>query len=67
LAEADLRRLGAVDPAGQSADLVSLADGLVFDRLAGARALDGPPAGTARSVDELGHAIRTFLRGVFGV
>jgi AcrR family transcriptional regulator len=66
-AEADLRRLGVADPAAQAADLVSLADGLVFDRLAGTRSFAAPKAGSAASVDELSGAIRTFLRGVFGV
>lgn len=66
IAAAALTRLGAEDPAADAADLVSYADGLVFDRLVGARSLDGPAAGSTESVRELAHAMRTFLRGVFG-
>jgi AcrR family transcriptional regulator len=66
-AEAALRRLGASDPGRQAADLVSCADGLVFDRLAGTRSLSGPEPGSARSIDELAQAMRMLLRGIFGV
>jgi AcrR family transcriptional regulator len=66
IAAGTLLRLGAQDPATDAADLVSYADGLVFDRLVGARSLDGPAPGSAESVRELTRAVRTFLRGVFG-
>jgi hypothetical protein len=64
-AEAELIRFGAADPAAAAADLVSFADGLVFDRLAGTGSLSGPPPGSNASVEQLSRAIRTFLRGVF--
>ena len=63
---AALNALGAPDPASQALDLVSMTDGLVFDRLVGARSLLGPDPGTPESLTELARAVRTFLRGVFG-
>ena len=66
MAAAALARLGAPDPAEQGLDLVSMTDGLVFDRLVGTRSLLGPDPGTPGSVTELARAVRTFLRGVFG-
>ncbi len=63
---AALARLGAPDPATQALDLVSMTDGLVYDRLVGTRSLLGPEPGTADSVAELARAVRTYLRGVFG-
>ena len=64
-AEIELRRLGAPDPAAAATDLVSLADGLVFDSLAGTRSLTAPAPGSADSIDQLSRAVRTFLTGVF--
>jgi len=61
-----LARLGAPDPTAQALDLVSMTDGLVFDRLVGTRSLLGPAPGTTESVTELARAVRTYLRGVFG-
>ena len=61
-----LTRLGAPDPTAQALDLVSMTDGLVFDRLVGTRSLLGPAPGTAASVTGLARAVRTYLRGVFG-
>jgi hypothetical protein len=66
LAAGALSALGAPDAAAQALDLVSMTDGLVFDRLVGTRSLLGPDPGTAESVSELSRAVRTFLRGVFG-
>ena len=63
---AALNALGAPDPASQALDLVSMTDGLVFDRLVGTRSLLGPDPGTPESLTELARAVRTFLRGVFG-
>ena len=64
-AESQFNRLGAEDPAAAATDLVSFADGLVFDSLAGTRSLTAPPPGSAASVDQLSRAVRTFLNGVF--
>jgi len=50
----ELRRLGAGDPEAQAADLVSISDGVVFDRLVGVRSIVVPAPGTAESVEELG-------------
>jgi len=66
MAAAALSTLAAPDPAAQALDLVSMTDGLVFDRLVGTRSLLGPDPGTTESVTELTRAVRTFLRGVFG-
>src|SRR5664279_2753451 len=66
MAAAALSTLGAPDAATQALDLVSMTDGLVFDRLVGTRSLLGPDPGTTESVTELTRAVRTFLRGVFG-
>lgn len=66
-AQAALTLLGAPDPAGHAADLVSCTDGLVYDRLVGARSLTGPAAGSQESIAELTRAVRTQLRGIFGV
>jgi len=66
MAAAALGALGAPDPAAQALDLVSMTDGLVFDRLVGTRSLLRTDPGTPESVAELSRAVRTFLRGVFG-
>ncbi|MBJ8340276.1 TetR family transcriptional regulator [Antrihabitans sp. YC3-6] len=58
------RQLHAADPYAAAADLVSLCEGLVFDRFAGARSLDKFVAGTSASVAQLTAAVSTFLRGV---
>src|SRR5664279_5856370 len=47
-----LARLGAPDPTAQALDLVSMTDGLVFDRLVGTRSLLGPAPGTTEGVTE---------------
>lgn len=58
--------LQAPDPESAGADLVSLCEGLVFDRVIGSRSLDAPKPGSAASVEQLSQAIRAFLRGVLG-
>ena len=59
-----LTTLGAPDPDAAGADLVSLCEGLVFDRVAGNRSLDGPEPGIAESIAELARPIQAYLRGV---
>ncbi|MDG3012540.1 TetR family transcriptional regulator [Rhodococcus sp. D2-41] len=54
---------GVADPAGAADDLISLVDGLVFDRCVGRRARTAPAAGTAASIDELARALHTFVLG----
>ncbi|MEU8414680.1 TetR family transcriptional regulator [Amycolatopsis japonica] len=56
--------LGASDPGTASADLVSLIEGLLFDRFAGARSLDGVEAGTPASVDQFARPLAAYLRGM---
>ncbi len=58
-----LEFLGAAEPRSAAADFVSLLEGLVFDRFAAARSLDGVPPGTPESVELLLRPIRTFVRG----
>ncbi|WP_235916407.1 TetR/AcrR family transcriptional regulator [Antrihabitans cavernicola] len=57
------RALGTDDPETAAADFVSLCEGLIFDRVVGARSLDGLRAGTDASIDQLAHALDTYLRG----
>ncbi|MFC9767473.1 TetR/AcrR family transcriptional regulator [Rhodococcus jostii] len=56
--------LGVADPESAGADFVSVVEGLVFDRFAGARSLDGIEPGTERSVRQLARAVESYLRGV---
>ncbi|OXM50487.1 TetR/AcrR family transcriptional regulator [Amycolatopsis alba] len=56
--------LGASDPGAASADLVSLIEGLLFDRFAGARSLDGVEAGTPASVGQFARPLEAYLRGM---
>ncbi|MER7012582.1 TetR family transcriptional regulator [Saccharopolyspora sp. NPDC000359] len=56
--------LQAPDPAAAGADLVSLCEGLVFDRVIGSRSLDAPEPGSPASVAQLSRAVEAFLRGV---
>lgn len=58
-----LRALGATDPNTAGADFVSVVEGAVFDRFAGARSLDGLEAGTPASVDQLAGVLGAYLRG----
>ncbi|MDA3629394.1 TetR family transcriptional regulator [Saccharopolyspora sp. WRP15-2] len=55
--------LEAPDPDTAGADLVSLCEGLVFDRVIGGRSLDAPEPGSPASIDQLSCAVETFLRG----
>ena len=64
LAQALLHALGAQDPDAAGADLVSLSEGLVLDRVIGARFLDASPPGTQASVDQLTDAVHAYLTGV---
>ncbi|QLQ40479.2 TetR/AcrR family transcriptional regulator [Micromonospora robiginosa] len=61
-----LARAGATDPARQGDQFVAFVDGLLFDRLAGAGALDAPPPGTRASRDDLRAGVRTLLRAFTG-
>ncbi|WP_412543956.1 hypothetical protein R8Z50_16080 [Longispora sp. K20-0274] len=54
--------LGVTRPEVAGADFVSVVEGLVFDRVAAARSLDGIRAGTPASVEQLARV--TYLRGV---
>ncbi|MEV6227041.1 TetR/AcrR family transcriptional regulator [Saccharopolyspora shandongensis] len=58
--------LGASDPEFAAAGLVSLCEGLVFDRVIGSRSLDAPEPGSAASIDELSQVVQAYLRGVLG-
>lgn len=58
------RVLGADDPGTTAADFVSLFEGLVFDRIFGARSLDGLVAGTEASRAQLARPLQMFLRGL---
>ncbi|NLE79128.1 MAG: TetR family transcriptional regulator [Rhodococcus sp.] len=58
-----LRALGATDPNTAGADFVSVVEGAVFDRFAGAQSLDGLEAGTPASVDQLAGVLGAYLRG----
>jgi hypothetical protein len=62
----ELRRLGAGDPEAQAADLVSISDGVVFDRLVGVRSIVVPAPGTAESVEELGARRPQLSARIFG-
>lgn len=66
LARQMLERAGVPDAERQGRALVAFLDGLLFDRLVGAGALNAPEPGTPGSRAELTDAIRTALRGVFG-
>ncbi|MEU7525695.1 TetR family transcriptional regulator [Saccharothrix sp. NPDC042600] len=61
-----LERAGVPDAERQGRALVAFLDGLLFDRLVGAGALNAPTPGGPESRAELTDAIRTALRGVFG-
>ncbi|MEU6024090.1 hypothetical protein [Micromonospora sp. NPDC047134] len=63
-AEDLLTRAGAPDPRRQGRQFVAFVDGLLFDRLVGAGALDAPPPGTEASRAELGAAVRDLLRAL---
>ncbi|MGW5643589.1 TetR/AcrR family transcriptional regulator [Saccharopolyspora sp. NPDC003752] len=58
--------LGASDPEFAAAGLVSLCEGLVFDRVIGSRSLDAPEPGSTASVEELSQVVQAYLRGVLG-
>ena len=59
-----LARAGAPDPRRQGHQFVAFVDGLLFDRLVGAGALDAPPPGTPASRADLTAAIRDLLRAL---
>ena len=52
------------EPEAAGADMVSLCEGLVFDRVVGIRSLEAPAAGSSESIGQLARAIETYLRGV---
>jgi len=58
------RVLGAADPESAGADFVSLGEGLLFDRFAGARSLDKIEPGTPASVAQLARPLASYLRGL---
>ncbi|MFD4368951.1 TetR/AcrR family transcriptional regulator [Rhodococcus sp. NPDC058521] len=58
-----LQALGATDPDTAGADFVSVVEGVVFDRFAGARSFDGLTPGTRASIDQLAGALGAYLRG----
>ncbi len=60
-AETLLESLGASDPHQAAHDLISLLEGLLFDRLYGLRSLLAIPPDTAASRDDLRSAIRRWL------
>ncbi|MFC0006563.1 TetR/AcrR family transcriptional regulator [Micromonospora siamensis] len=62
-----LSRAGAPDPRRQGDQFVAFVDGLLFDRLVGAGALDAPPPGSPQSRYDLRAAVRAALRGFTGV
>ncbi|RKT82812.1 hypothetical protein SAMN05421805_104286 [Saccharopolyspora antimicrobica] len=64
LAVALMTALQAPAPEAAGADLVSLCEGLVFDRIIGSRSLDAPESGSAASLAQLSRAVEAFLRGV---
>lgn len=59
-----MRVLGAADPEWAGAGLVSLTEGLVFDRVVGNASLVAPPAGSAGGIEEIAAVVEAFLRGV---
>ncbi|NUT91228.1 MAG: TetR family transcriptional regulator [Saccharothrix sp.] len=61
-----LHSAGVPDADAQGRAVVAFLDGLLFDRLVGAGALNAPEPGSPESVAELTAAVRTALRGVFG-
>ncbi|MBF6169947.1 TetR/AcrR family transcriptional regulator [Nocardia blacklockiae] len=65
-AESLLTTLGADDPARAARDLVSLLEGLLFDRLHGARSLLGLTPGTPAGRADLRPAIRRWLAALSG-
>ncbi|MEU6564514.1 TetR/AcrR family transcriptional regulator [Nocardia nova] len=60
-AEELLSALGAGDPGGAARDLISLLEGLLFDRLLGTRALLGLRPGTPASVDDVRRPVHRWL------
>ncbi|WP_067816544.1 TetR/AcrR family transcriptional regulator [Actinomadura kijaniata] len=58
MTEAMLTAAGAPDPGAQAPLLVAYLDGLIFDHLAGAGALDLDPAGLRAALAHLLHAFR---------
>ncbi|GAA1575771.1 hypothetical protein GCM10009678_68140 [Actinomadura kijaniata] len=58
MTEAMLAAAGAPDPGAQAPLLVAYLDGLIFDHLAGAGALDLDPAGLRAALAHLLHAFR---------
>ncbi len=60
-AEELLKSLGALDPNQAARDLISLLEGLLFDRLYGLRSLLTIPPDTAASRDDLRPTIRRWL------
>ncbi|WP_227984551.1 TetR/AcrR family transcriptional regulator [Nocardia spumae] len=63
-AEALLTSLGAPDPEQAARDLISLLEGLLFDRLHGLRSLLEITPDTAASRDDLRPTIRRWLRAL---
>jgi AcrR family transcriptional regulator len=63
-ARALLARAGAPNPDRRGDQLVAYIDGLLFDRLVGAGALDAPEPGTTDSQQELEAAVRILLHAL---
>ncbi|MBP1158330.1 TetR/AcrR family transcriptional regulator [Rhodococcus sp. PvR099] len=60
-AQALLSMLGTPDPATATRDLLSLLEGLLFDRIYGTRSRPEIHAGTAESLEDLRRTIRLWL------
>ncbi|MEV5652862.1 TetR family transcriptional regulator [Nocardia sp. NPDC052254] len=65
-AENLLISLSAPDPVAAARDLVSLLEGLLFDRLLGTRALLDLRAGTSASIDDLRAPVHRWLTALLG-
>ncbi len=65
-AESLLRSLDAPDPGAAAYGLISLLEGLLFDRLQGARSLLGLRPGTPASIDDLRGPVYRWLTALRG-
>ncbi|MFE7800315.1 TetR/AcrR family transcriptional regulator [Nocardia sp. NPDC057440] len=65
-AETLMESLRAPDPIRSARDLISLLEGLLFDRLYGTRSLLGIPPGTAASIADLRSPVRRWLAALSG-
>lgn len=64
MAIAAVTRLGATDPTCHADGLISLLDGLQYDRLVGLGSLTAATPGTARSRSEIAVVVRAYLVGL---